>query len=314
MKKLLLLAVISASVVGMMQSCKKDTPTGTATLTVANKQRSLLIYNTATWCGPCGAYGAPEFKGAINTMSSDDLVSIDLHTSGSSLLVPYYYDGTKDSLYVSPFAMQLYGQTKPNGYIPHFYMSNSFLGNTGTTAKTITDNAASYNKNAVLNNDNKVEIGVAANASLSGNKFTVNYKLQAFGPESGAKYHTSVLLIEKGINTYQAGAANNSADQEHIIRASMQTDANGKQTAFSQTAIMSNPAANAIVDKTVTFDYVPASAKWVSALNAAFQSSLGRDFGWWNLNKSNTAAVVIVWKYISATELFYVNSVWVDVK
>jgi len=316
MKKLLLLAVISASVVGMMQSCKKDTPTGAngATLTVANKQRSLLIYNTATWCGPCGAYGAPEFKGAIASMSSDDLVSIDLHTSGSSLLVPYYYDGVKDSLFVSQFAMQLYGQTKPNGYIPHFYVSNSFLGNTGTTAKNITDNATSYNKNAVVNNNNKVEIGVAANASLSGNKFTVNYKLQAFGPEAGANYHTTVLLVEKSITSYQNGAANNTAEQEHIIRASMQNDANGRQTAFSQTAVMSNPAANAIVDKTATFDFVPVSTKWVSALNAGCQTNYGHDFGWWTLNKSNTAAVVIVWKYISATEMFFVNAVWADVK
>lgn len=319
MKKLLLLAVISASVVGMMQSCKKEAPTGasSATLTVANKQRSLLIYNTATWCGPCGAYGAPEFKGAIATMSSDELVSIDLHTSGSSLLVPYYYDGAKDSIYISQFAMQLYVQTKPNGYIPHFYVSNSFLGNTGTTAKTITDYASSYNKNALVSNkaNAKVaEIGVAANASLSGNKFTVNYKLQAFGPEDGAKYHTTVLLVEKSINTFQNGAAGNSADQEHIIRASMQNDQLNHQTAFSTSPIMNNPAENAIVDKTATFDYVPASAKWVGVLNASNQTRYGRDFGWWSLNNTNTAAVVIVWKYISATEYYYVNSVWADVK
>lgn len=310
MKKLLLLAVISASVVGMMQSCKKDTPTGTsgtAALTVAKKQRSLLIYNTATWCGPCGAYGAPEFKGAIATKSSDDLVSIDLHTSGSSLLVPYYYDGAKDSLYVSQFAMQLYGQTKPNGYIPHFYVSNSFLGNTGTTAKTITDFADNYNKNTA------VEVGVAANASLSGNTFTVNYKLQAFEPEAGAKYHTSVLLVEKSITSYQNGAANNTAEQEHIIRASMQNDAYNHQTAFSQKAIMDNPAANASVNNTCTFNFVPVGSKWVSLLNANCQANYGHDFAWWTLNKSNTAAVVIVWKYISATEMFYVNSVWADV-
>lgn len=301
MKKLLLLAVISASVVGMMQSCKKDTPTGAngATLSVVKKQRSLLIYNTATWCGPCGAYGAPIFKGAINTMSSDDLVCIDLHTASNSLLVPYYYDGNKDSLYIPPFASQLYSQTKPNGYIPHFYCSNSFLGNaSGITSQTITDYATNYNKNAV-------EVGVGANASLSGNKFTVNYKLQAFAPEAGAKYHTSVLLVEKSITSYQAGAANNSIVQEHIVRASMQTDQLNRQTAFSQTAIMDNPAVNATLEKTATFDNVPASAKWVSALPT---------FGWWNLNKTNTAAVVIVWKYISPTELFYVNSVWVDVK
>jgi hypothetical protein len=122
------------------------------------------------------------------------------------------------------------------------------------------------------------------------------------------------LLIEKSISAYQSGAANNKTVHEHIIRASMQNDVNGRQTAFSQTAIMNNPAANAIVDKTATFDYVPASAKWVDALNAGCQTTYGHDFGWWTLNKSNAAAVVVVWKYISPTELFFINAVWADVK
>ena len=57
MKKLLLLAVVAAGLAGMMQSCKPENPDGgstAASLTVAKKQRSLVVYHTATWCGPCG--------------------------------------------------------------------------------------------------------------------------------------------------------------------------------------------------------------------------------------------------------------------
>ncbi|MEK0439748.1 MAG: hypothetical protein RLZZ504_664, partial [Bacteroidota bacterium] len=55
MKKLLLLAVVAASFAGIMQSCKPDNPdggNGGTALTVTNKQRSFVVYHTATWCGP----------------------------------------------------------------------------------------------------------------------------------------------------------------------------------------------------------------------------------------------------------------------
>lgn len=307
MKKLFLLAFLSASVVGMMQSCGSDSPsTGAAPLTVTKTQRSLLIYNTATWCGPCGAYGSPEFKATIAARDANSLVSIDLHSSGSSYLVPTFVKN--DTLFIAQFATALYAQTKPNGYIPHFYMDNSFLGNTGTNAATMTKFADDYNA-AV-----PVEVGVAANASLSGNKITVNYKLQAYAPEAGALYYTSVIVCEKEVSCYQAGASGTFATHNHIVRASAHKNAAGTQLAFSETAVLNNPAKDAVTEKTATFDYVATPDKLVTQINTATQGQSGFDFGWWKLNKTNTGVAVIVWKYISPTEMFYVNTAWADVK
>jgi hypothetical protein len=211
-------------------------------------------------------------------------------------------------LFIAQFATALYAQTKPNGYIPHFYMDNSFLGNTGTTAATMTKFADDYNA-AV-----PVEVGVAANASLSGNKITVNYKLQAYAPEAGAKYYTSVIICEKEIGCYQAGASGTFATHKHIIRASAHKNAAGTQLAFSESAVLDNPAKDAATEKSATFDYVAVPDKIVTQINTATQGASGFDFGWWKLNKANTGVAVIVWKYISPTEMFYVNTVWADVK
>ena len=306
MKKLFLLAFLSASVVGMMQSCGSDTPaSGSAPLTVTKTQRSLLIYNTATWCGPCGAYGSPEYKATLAARDGNSLVAIDLHSDAGSYLVPTWV--RNDTLFIAGFAPQLYAQTKPNGYIPHFYMDNSFLGNTGTTSATMTKWADDYNSAT------PVEVGVAAKASLSGNTISVNYKLQAYAPESGAKYYTSVIVCEKEVGCYQNGASGTFTTHKHIARASAYKNASGNQVAFSETAILDNPAKDALVDKTVTYDYVATPQSLMTKINAATQAAKGFDFGWWNLNKANTGVAVIVWKYISPTEMFYVNAAWADV-
>lgn len=305
------MALLSASVVGMMQSCGSDsTPSGggTAALSVAKTQRSLLIYNTATWCGPCGAYGSPEYKAAITARDANSLVAIDLHSSNSSYLVPTFMKN--DTLFISPFAMQLYAQTKPNGYIPHFYMDNSFLGNTGTTAATMTKFADDYNS---AQQTAGVEVGVAANATLSGNKISVNYKLQAFNPEASAKYYTSVIICEKSVDCYQAGASGTFTSHKNIARASALTKG-GNQTAFSENAIMNNPAKDAVKEENASFDYVAVPTATKNLINSSTQTASGFDFGWWNLNKANTGVAVIVWKIISPTEMFYVNTVWADVK
>ena len=306
MKKLFLLAFLSASVVGMMQSCGSDSPsTGSAPLTVTKTQRSLLIYNTATWCGPCGAYGSPEFKGALAARDGNSLVAIDLHSSSGSYLVPTFVKN--DTLFISPFVNVLYTQTKPNGYIPHFYMDNSFMGNTGVKAADMTAKADEYNSTV------PVEVGVGAKASLSGNTISVNYKLQAYAPEVGAKYYTSIIICEKEVSCFQEGAAGTFTTHKHIVRASAHKNSTGTQLAFSETPVLDNPAKDALVDKTASYDYSETPASIVTQINAATQKAKGFDFGWWKLNKSNTGVAVIVWKLVSPTEMYYVNAAWADV-
>jgi len=109
MKKLLLLAVVAAGLAGMMQSCKPDSPDGGSTagsLTVAKKQRSLVVYHTATWCGPCGLYAMPEFKKLVAANDIDNIVPLDYHSSNSSRLVPLWMKANNDTLFIAPFAQQ----------------------------------------------------------------------------------------------------------------------------------------------------------------------------------------------------------------
>lgn len=324
MKKLLILALISAGAVGVMQSCKKDpASTGPAPLTVAEKQRSLLVYSTATWCGPCGATGGPLFKSAIAARTNDQLIALDLHPQtsvGLSLLNSIALKpGKPDSLFFAPFATELYAFCKPNGYIPHFYCDNSVLGNSAVTLQQITDFADEYNKN-------KPEIGVAASATSTGNDISIKYKMKAFAPEAGADYYTSVLIVEKSVQAYQyVGNVHSSVEHKHIIRGSAKTTATGRTSlnqtvwagapvAFGDNADWSSPSASAEVEKTASYKFESPSQASKDALDVQLKGQLGYGYGWWNFNKSNTAVVVVVWKKVSATDMFFVNAVWADVK
>ena len=105
MKKLLLLAVVAASFAGIMQSCKPNSPdggNGGASLTVTNKQRSFVVYHTATWCGPCGLYAMPEFKKLVTNANPDNIVAVDYHSSNSSKLVPLWMKPNNDTLLSPP--------------------------------------------------------------------------------------------------------------------------------------------------------------------------------------------------------------------
>ena len=327
MKKLVFLALISAGAMGFMQSCKKDDPSGTtdAPLTVAEKQRSLLIYNTATWCGPCGSVGSPTFKSAIDASNTDDLVMIDLHPALSSMsfLVPLATQEEKnnpDSLYYAPFSVELYQQSKPNGYIPQFYCSNSVLGNSAVTKDQILEFASNYNS-AV-----SPEVGVAVKASASDKNINITYKMKALEPESGAEYYTSLLVIEKSVDAAQVvGSSWQKITHKNIVRGSAKYSAAGTTfgggttwtnapVAFGDAADMTNPSAGSEIEKTATYKYSTPTQGLKDAWDASLVSQIGYGFGWWNFNASNTAVVAIVWKKISNTEMFYVNAAYADVK
>jgi hypothetical protein len=321
MKKLLFIALISVGAAGLMQSCKKETPNGgDQPLTVANKQRSLLIYSTATWCGPCGASGGPVFKNAINAMGTDDLICLDLHPAlGSlSMLTPIALrdDKPADSVFFAPFSSQLYGACLPNGYIPHFYCDNSVLGNSGVTVEQIKDFASSYNANVAP------QIGVALNATASGNDINIKYKMKALNADGG-DYYTSLVVIEKSFNGYQnvSGVGNTAVDHKNIVRGSAKySSINTSTTPWTNAPVafgdveMSNPTNGTEIEKTAKFTYKAPSQGFKDMLDGQIKPQIGGyGFGWWNFNKSNTAVVAIVWKK-EGTSWFYVNSAYADVK
>lgn len=312
MKKLLLLAVVAASFAGIMQSCKPDSPDGggsNASLTVTNKQRSFVVYHTATWCGPCGLYAMPEFKKLVTSANNNDIVAVDYHSSSSSKLVPLWMKPNNDTLFIAPFSLDLLttvSNINAQGQysIPSFWLNNSLLGTSSVKATDI--QAASTNANQVA-----TEVGVAASATASGQTLNIKYKLKAFAPEAG-DYHVSVFVAEKKVNAMQvvSGAGEVAMDHEHIIRASALADATGKPIAFSSSAIMSKPAANAEVENSLSWTYtaIPQAVK---------DKYVAAGLPWWNWNPTNTGVVVAVWRKVTDNPTkpwFLINAVWADVK
>ena len=310
MKKLLLLAVVAAGLAGMMQSCKPENPDGgstAASLTVAKKQRSLVVYHTATWCGPCGLYAMPEFKKLVAANDVDNIVPVDYHSSNSSRLVPLWMKPNNDTLFIAPFAQQfLYTVSNINTSgqysIPTFWLNNSLIGSSNIKLADIQSSAV--NANSI-----PVEIGVAASASASGQNLSIKYKLKAFAPEAGSDYYISAFIVEKSVTALQtvSGSGDVSTAHERVIRASALTNANGVPVAFSTAASMTSPAVNAEVEKTIswTFTSIP------DAVKAKFVG-----WPWWNWNPANTGVVIAVWRKVNDTTKPYylVNTVYTDVK
>lgn len=270
----------TAAALTLTVACKKKTTddgNGAAAFTVENKQRTLLVYNTATWCGPCGTYGGPTFKGVL---SNADIVAIDLHTSGSSLLTPIYAPGgaKKDTAMIAPFAIYLYAQTKPNGYIPHFYANNTFLGNSEVTSTSITSAANTFKAAAPV-------AGVAVKAAASGNVINIDYKAKAFSALTG-DYHLSLLLCEKSVTATQSGAPGGITDHKHIVRATAYGTAASPMDAFSPTPVLSNATAGQEVSGSKSFT-------WELPTLATRYNGFKR---WDAFNASNTMVAAILWK------------------
>jgi len=310
MKKLLLLTLVAAGLAGMMQSCKPDSPDGgstAASLTVAKKQRSLVVYHTATWCGPCGLYAMPEFKKLVAANDIDNIVPVDYHSSNSSRLVPLWMKANNDTLFIAPFAGQLlttFSNINAAGSysIPTFWLNNSLIGSSNIKVTDIQSNAT--NANSI-----PVEIGVAASASASGLTLSIKYKLKAFAPEAGSDYYVSAFIVEKSVTALQtvSGSGEVSTAHERVIRASAISNAAGMPVAFSPAAVMTSPAANAEVEKTISWTY----SSIPDAVKAKFVG-----WPWWNWNPANTGVVIAVWRKVTdpVKPYYLVNTVYADVK
>jgi len=252
----------------------------------------------------------PEFKKLVAANDIDNIVPVDYHSSSSSRLVPLWTKAGNDTLFIAPFAAQLLTTvsnidvTTGQYSIPTFWLNNSLIGSSNIKVGDIQNNAVSANSNPV-------EIGVAASASASGQNLSIKYKLKAFAPEAGSDYYVSAFIVEKSVNTLQtvSGSGDVATDHERVIRASALTNAAGAPTAFSTAAIMTSPAANAEVEKTISWTY--------TAIPQAVKDKYAT-FGlpWWSWNPSNTGVVIAVWRKVTdpVKPYFLVNTVYADVK
>ncbi len=309
MKKLNLFFAILVVTTAFFAGCKKDetstgddnnnTGGGSSSLVVENKQRSLLAYVTATWCGPCGQYGGPNFKAAVTEKGTNEIIALNIQT-GNSRLTPYFKRlsslNNADSVYISPIFSSIFGSLNiptnaQGGYsIPAFSMNNAYLGTSNVTSTTMANNATSYNSNAPV-------VGVVAKKSISGNTITVDVKSKFFKEGSG-EYFWSALVVEKSVTGYQlvGGTANESYEHKYNVRASMQGGEMYNQSVFGSSSFASGTVAvGSEFTKTFKLNYVN-----YSAINPGFGLIQ------WNLNPATTNVAVIVWKK-NGTRYDFVN-------
>ena len=232
MKKL---TFILLAFVLIASACKKDETKEEegAKLAPSATQNGFAINYTATWCGPCGDWGAPLIH-KFATAAPNGAV-LTAHASG---------DPMNNSLFNSFKADRTTG-----GGIPSFWVGNEKTSN--STAMTSLLGSGSANA------------GVDYSYEISGTTMTIKTKTKFFAP-TAKKYFLSVLVLEDGIDgsssagAYKQNGTGNSFpndDYHHdfvLRKSSISGQAYGEE-------IASSPAKDSEVEKTYT---ITLDASW----------------------------------------------------
>lgn len=180
-------------------SCKKDDETDTPEdepFLPKQEQWGFAINYTATWCGPCGDWGAPLIHELSNI---GNVIAITAHATGDPMFV--------SSLYTSFDADRSTG-----GSIPAFWIGDIKSTNTA-------------NMQALLQ---QIPVaGIAIQHTIGETYITIKTKTEFFN-EGNGKYFLSVLILEDGIDgsnsagDYKQNGVDNPATYKHdfVLRAS----------------------------------------------------------------------------------------------
>jgi len=219
MKKFALLLLVP---VFIFTSCNKDEETDNPQdepITPKQEQWGFAINYTATWCGPCGDWGAPLIHELSNV---GDVVAITAHATGDPMFI--------SSLYTS------FDMDRPTGGgIPSFWIGDE----KSTQVSTM---------NTLLQ---KIPIaGIAIESTKTDSSITVKTKTEFFVAGNG-KYFLSVLILEDGIDgsstagDYEQNGVENPTTYKHdfVLRASsVSNNAYGEE-------IVNGPEQGAVIEK-----------------------------------------------------------------
>lgn len=309
--------MIPALLLGVV-GCKKDPVKdddntgggGTTSLVVTQKQRSMVANLSATWCGPCGAFGGPNFKNAAAELGMSELIPLNIQGSGTSKLLPYFRKtgvDHPDSVFIlgvqGAMFTSLNIQTNANGSfsIPSFSMNNVFLGTSNVTSSMIVNNAKSYNAN-------NAKVGVVAKKNISGNNISVDVKCKFFEDAEG-EYHWVAYAIEKKVKGIQnVNGVGNVADYEHqyMVRASMQNTTGAEITEMDKQSIWGAGSFASGSIKSGSEFSKKFTLKYVNfPIDPKFQLIT------WDMKPENTGVAVMVWKKVG-NKFEYVNGFFAE--
>ncbi len=280
-KSITLLAILF---IAFLSSCEDEQPKPPVELplTVTQTQRAMLLYSGSTNTTASGSLAYPTF---LSTIAADpSIIGVNMQVKTLTYLVPLFFkSATNDTPFVSPFINELHRYTTgpDSTAVPTFWMNNSYLGNASTTDADILFH---YNKNIA---GKTPSMGIAAKAKAStNNSIEITYKTAAYSALQG-DYHVSVLILEDSVSGYQAGSPNSYVIHRNVIRASAINNAGGIPSAVNSIPLISNPANNSSVEKSMTFHYEPIR----QSVKDLYPSLI-----YWDYNPQNTSVLVCIWK------------------
>jgi hypothetical protein len=201
MKKIIAMMAIAAVA---FVSCSKDEtsePAPAQGLTVDRVVRPFFVDYTATWCGPCGQYGGPNFDAVL-----------DAGKEGTLLTAMKAYSTSSTAGMGHPIYSQMTSAFGVSG-IPDFWVNNT---------------SPSTNSNSVITSATNIQVdtasivaGVALKKGIVGDSMQVTTKVKFFkNGDAGADYSLAVYLVEDNITGYQlvGSTANNSYLHRNVLR------------------------------------------------------------------------------------------------
>lgn len=138
-------------------------------VTVEQKQGAFAVNYTATWCGPCGDWGAPKIHDI--EAAGENVVAITAHASGDPMFNEVLYNS--------------FAASRPTGGgIPSFWVGDVDDGGAGTASTILLQTPPA---------------GLQFSATKTGDVMNVDAQAYFFDAVNG-EYYLSVYILEDGID------------------------------------------------------------------------------------------------------------------
>ena len=176
----------------------------------ANEQRAIMVYQGATWCGPCGANGEPT-KNHLETTYGSDVIILNSQGAwaGDAISTPTSFG----NIFGSEFA-NFY--TPVVSSVPHCYFS---AANYAMTDHGFNTSPTQYDAIVSTILSTTLEVSVTATATITGGTVTVNTTSE-FQSALG-EHFIAVYLLEDSVMATQTitGQADAVTAHNNVVRA-----------------------------------------------------------------------------------------------
>jgi len=211
MKKKILLAVVISST--LLWGCKDDETApkksgSSSSIEIKEINMGLYAKLTATWCGPCGAWGW-DLNEEISESTKNNAISASIYGSASSKM-----SNETAIQFANDFGVKGWPSFTFNGKNRTEYSESG--GIFPTTTKSNIENASSDFASS------SVQMGVGGNISIEGNTLKLDWAAKAFKDQTGS-FKIGAYILEDNVIEEQAGKTGNVA-HHHVLRDKMTID------------------------------------------------------------------------------------------